>query len=217
MPAMSQHVLRPNTLSIFAARRCSGKTTLMLHLLKTLCKSKSVNWVLVISPTAFCEGVWSEVVGAEHVREEFDENELESILAQQAAIRSRGGSNPGLLILDDCLGSVPWNSPIWTRIATAGRHFEISVWTTSQYYYKLPCVLRSNADALYIMGSHPDRVVKSIYDENGGLDGCPTWQAFRELVKSGTVNYGCLVLEAKTQALRTIRAPSRPTPFKIEQ
>ena len=189
----------------------------MLHLLKTLCKSKSVNWVLVISPTAFCEGVWSAVVGAEHVREEFDENELESILDQQAAIRSRGGSNRGLLVLDDCLSSVQWNSPLWTRIATAGRHFEVSVWITSQYYYKLPPVLRSNADTLYIMGSHPDRVVKSIYDENGGLDGCPTWQAFRELVKSGTFNYGCLVLESKTQALRTIRAPARAAPFRLQQ
>ena len=216
MPATSQHVLRPNTLSIFAARRCSGKTTLMLHLLKTLCKSKSFNWVLVISPTAFCEGVWSAVVGAEHVREEFDENELESILDQQAAIRSRGDSNPGLLILDDCLGSVPWNAPIWTRIATAGRHFQVSVWITSQYYYKLPCVLRSNADVQYLQGVQPDRVVKAIWEEGGGL-GISTWQEFREKVAVAVRDYACLVIDSKTQALRTIRAPSRPTPFKIQQ
>ena len=217
MPAMSQHVLRPNTLSIFAARRCSGKTTLMLHLLKTLCKSKSFNWVLVISPTAFCEGVWSAVVGAEHVREEFDENELESILDQQAAIRSRGGSNRGLLVLDDCLGCVPWSSPLWTRLACAGRHYQLTIWISSQYYYKLPPVLRSNADTLFIMGGHPDRVIKSIYDENGGLDGCPTWQIFRERVKAATLNFGCLTVDSHSQTLKNIRAPARPTLFKLQQ
>jgi hypothetical protein len=189
----------------------------MLHLLKTMCKSKSFNWVLVISPTSFCEGVWSAVVGVDHVREVFDETEIESIIDQQAAIRSRGGSNPGLLVLDDCIASVPWSSPLWTRLACAGRHYELTIWISSQYYYKLPPVLRSNADTQYIMGSHLDRVVKSIYDENGGLDGCPTWQAFRERAKSATINYGCLVIDSKTQAMRTIRAPSRPSAFRIQQ
>ena len=182
---MSQHVLRPNTLSIFAVRRCSGNTTLMLHLLNIQCKSKSFNWVLVISPTSFCEGVWSAVVGAEHVREEFDEDEVSNILDQQQAIRSRGASNPGLLVLDDCLGHVPWNSPLWTRLACAGRHYQLTIWISSQYYYKLPPVLRSNADTLFIMGGHPDRVIKSIYDENGGAGWMPNMANLPRTCKSG--------------------------------
>jgi hypothetical protein len=59
------------------------------------------------SPTAFT-GVWGNIVGEENVEPHFDVTciELESILESQAGIRSRGGKNESLVILDDCLGAV---------------------------------------------------------------------------------------------------------------
>ena len=75
----------------------------MIHLLRTLAKAQKFAWVRVYSPTAFT-GVWGSIVGEDNVEAVFDNDELESILESQAGIRSRGGKNEGLVILDDCLG-----------------------------------------------------------------------------------------------------------------
>ena len=60
--------------------------------------------MLVISPTKF-NGEWTSIVGDDHVREAWDEPEIEKILEQQKSCREKGKPNPpGLQILDDCLG-----------------------------------------------------------------------------------------------------------------
>ena len=217
MSAMSQHrILTPN-LSLFLGRRNTGKSTLMIHLLRTLCKAQKFAWVRVYSPTAFT-GVWGAIVGEDNVEAVFDADELESILESQAGIRSRGGKNEGLIILDDCLGAVSFQDSLWTRIASSGRHYGLSFWVSAQHIFKLAPVIRSNACYTYVLGVQPDRVVKALWDEGGGL-GIPTWQEFREKLATAVKDFGALVIDSHDQAhpLRTIRAPSRPTPFKIQQ
>ena len=100
---MSAHTIKTPNLSLFLGRRNTGKSTLMIHLLRTLAKAQKFAWVRVYSPTAFT-GVWGSIVGEDNVEAVFDNDELESILESQAGIRSRGGKNEGLVILDDCLG-----------------------------------------------------------------------------------------------------------------
>ena len=189
----------------------------MIHLLRTLCKAQKFAWVRVYSPTAFT-GVWGAIVGEDNVEAVFDADELESILESQAGIRSRGGKNEGLIILDDCLGAVSFQDSLWTRIASSGRHYGLSFWVSAQHIFKLAPVIRSNACYTYVLGVQPDRVVKALWDEGGGL-GIPTWQEFREKLATAVKDFGALVIDSHDQAhpLRTIRAPSRPTPFKIQQ
>jgi hypothetical protein len=91
----------------------------MIHLLRTLCKAQKFAWVKVYSPTAFT-GVWGSIAGEDNVEAVFDADELESILESQASIRSRGGKNEGLVILDDCLGACSFQNDLWTRIASSG-------------------------------------------------------------------------------------------------
>ena len=90
------HVIKTPNLSLFHGRRNTGKSTLMIHLLRTLAKAQKFAWVRVYSPTAFT-GVWGNIVGEDNVEAVFDNDELESILESQAGIRSRGGKNEGLV------------------------------------------------------------------------------------------------------------------------
>ena len=53
------------------ARRNSGKTTLMKHLLGVLARGKKFHWVTVVSATAF-NGEWATVVGERHVLPEVE-------------------------------------------------------------------------------------------------------------------------------------------------
>ena len=213
----TKHTIKTPNLSLFLGRRNTGKSTLMIHLLRTLCKAQKFAWVRVYSPTAFT-GVWGAIVGEDNVEAVFDADELESILESQAGIRSRGGKNEGLIILDDCLGAVSFQDSLWTRIASSGRHYGLSFWVSAQHIFKLAPVIRSNACYTYVLGVQPDRVVKALWDEGGGL-GIPTWQEFREKLATAVKDFGALVIDSHDQAhpLRTIRAPSRPTPYRLQQ
>ena len=213
----AKHTIKTPNLSLFLGRRNTGKSTLMVHLLRTLCRAGKFNWVKVYSPTAFT-GVWASIVGEASVEAVFDTEQLEEILESQASIRSRGGDNPGLIILDDCLGAVSFQNDLWTRIASSGRHYGLTFWVSAQHVFKLPPVIRSNSDYTYVLGIQGDRVVKALYEEGGGL-GCDTWQTFREKLAGAVKDFGALAITSHDQAhpLRMIRAPSRPTIFKIEQ
>ena len=217
MSAMSQHrILTPN-LRLFLGRRNTGQRTLMIHLLRTLCKAQKFAWVRVYSPTAFT-GVWGAIVGEDNVEAVFDADELESILESQAGIRSRGGKNEGLIILDDCLGAVSFQDSLWTRIASSGRHYNLSMWVSAQHLMKLPPVIRSNSDYTYVLGIQGDRVVKALYEEGGGL-GCDTWQTFRERLAVAVRDYGALAIDSHDQKtpLKNIRAPSRLAAYRLQQ
>ena len=138
-------------LALFVARRSSGKTHLQKHLLYVLAKGGRFKWVLVITPTAF-NGEWASIVGAENVLPVFDPEQVETLMQRQADLREDGIDNSGLLCLDDCLGSANFQSDLFTKIASAGRHYRITVWASFQHYHKCPTVIRTNADYLYIMG-----------------------------------------------------------------
>lgn len=199
-------------LALFHARRNSGKTVLMKHLLGTLARGQKFSWVTVVSATAF-NGEWQEVVGEENVLAEFDPEWLEELLARQATLKD----NPGLLILDDCLGEADFGSKIFTRIAAAGRHFGVTCWASFQHYHKCPTVLRSNADYVFCLNVQNERVAKSLFEEYGP-PGFKDWKVLRDFAAKATRDYGVMVVDnSKGGKISVIRAPAKPKPYKISQ
>ena len=198
------------------ARRNSGKTTLMKHLLRTLALGKKFNWVTVVSATAF-NGEWGAVVGEKHVLPEFDPEWLDQLLRRQAALKADGVDNPGLLILDDCLGSANFQSDVFTRIASAGRHYGVTVWASFQHHFKCPTVLRTNADLVFCLNVQNDRVSKALFEEYGP-PGFKDWQALKAFAAKASKDYGALCIDnSKGGKGLVIRAPKSRTPFKISQ
>ena len=146
-------ILQCPHLCLFLARRNSGKSYLMRHLLHVLAKGKKFKWVLVVSPTKFTSE-WSDVVGDDNVLDTFDPEQIATLFDRQAALREDNVDNPGLLILDDCLGACNLQSDLFTRMASAGRHYRVSIWLAAQHLFKTPPVIRGNADYLFVLGSH---------------------------------------------------------------
>lgn len=208
--------IRTPTLSLFFARRNSGKTFLMKHLVGVLARGKAINWVRVITPTAF-NGEWGAIVGDDYVEPEFDEDWLDDLLRRQADLKERGIENPGLLILDDCLGAANFSSSLFTRIAAAGRHYGITVVCSFQHYFKCPTVLRSNADYVFVLGRPNERAIRGLYEEFSP-QGIHMWQALARYIERGTTNYGAVVVDnTRAASLQVIRAPAKPKPFRIQQ
>ncbi len=126
--------------------------------------------------------------------------------------------NPGLLILDDCLGAANFQSDLLTRIATAGRHYRVSVWVACQHLFKLPPVIRTNSDYLFILGSQNDKCIKCLHDEFDGLN-FDDWRAFRAHAAAAVADFGALVIDThdSKNPVRRVRAPSKPVEFRITQ
>ena len=207
-------VIRPATLALFVARRNSGKSVLMAHLLAVLARASCFHWVAVVSPTMHT-GEWAAIVGPENVREAFDPEWLDSVLERQAEARRKKKPNPGLLILDDCLGRVNFHSDIITRLATAGRHYDLTVWAAFQLYHKVPTVLRENADYTFLLGSISDKVARAVFEEYGP-PGHETPASVRAFANAATEGHGaCLVDRTDDSRLKVVRAPWPAPSFRL--
>ena len=170
----------------------------------------------VVSATSF-NGEWAAVVGEKHVLPEFDPEWLDELLRRQAALKADGVDNPGLLILDDCLGTANFGSDVFTRIASAGRHYGVSVWASFQHYHKCPTVLRTNADLVFCLNVQNDRVARAIHEEYGP-QGFKDWQALKMFAAKASKDYGALVIDnAQGGKALVVRAPKMKSSFKISQ
>ena len=213
-------VLTTPHLALFVARRNSGKTHLQKWVLYTLAQAHRFKWVLCITPTAFT-GDWASILGEENVLPVFDPEQVETLMERQAELRQDGHDNPGLLILDDCLGSANFQSDLFTKIASAGQHYKISVWASFQHYHKCPTVIRTNADYLFIMGVQNERVLKSLWNEYGGLS-FDDVKALKAYALKATQNFGAMTIDntaagAKGSPVKTVRAPAKLPLYKISQ
>ena len=203
-------------LALFHAKRNSGKSRLMVHILGILARGHSFQWVEVVSATSF-NGEYQAFVGEDHVRAELDPQWLDALLRRQATLKQNGVLNPGLIILDDCLGACNFQSKLFTRIAAAGRHYGVTVWASFQHMGKTPAVLRSNADYVFCLNVQNERVSKALYEEYGP-PGFSDWRALRDFAAKACLNFGCLVVDnTKGGKIMVVRAPKEKESFRIAQ
>ena len=81
--------------------------------------------------------------------------------------------------------------------------------------------MRTNADYLYIMGVQNERVLRSLWDEYGGL-GFNDVKSLKVYALKATQNFGALCVDntaagSKGSPVRIVRAPSKLPAFKIKQ
>ena len=208
---MSLEISTPH-LAAFIARRNSGKNHLQKHMLHLLSRAGKFAWVKVVTPTKFnCE--WSDIVGEDNVSEQWDESEIMRMLEHQKTCREKGKPNPGLLILDDCLGTVQFQSPLLVRLASTGRHYDLSLWMSFQHWGKTPAFIRSNVDLMVVMNPQSEKIIRSLYDEFCP-EGFATWRDWKAYVLGATKDYGAVVI-GPDRTPHMVRAPGELAAFKL--
>ena len=200
--------LRTPFLATVCGRRGSGKTTLMKYILRTLARRGDIKDVFVVSSTLFTQD-WMNVVGEDRCFGAEDvEDILRRILDRQAHARESGRPNPALLILDDVLGSFSFAQPIWSTIASTGRHYDLSVILATQHYFAVPPLVRLNSDYFALLGPTSDRAWKQAYNE---FSPTKTAQELREWGSRALAPIGAAVVidQRDPPHLKVLRAPSR--------
>jgi hypothetical protein len=136
-------------------------------------------------------------------------------LEQQKKLIAKNKTNRVCLILDDCLGSVKFNNPIFDLLSTTGRHYQLSVFCLMQHYKKIPPSMRGNADYAFILGSIGSQVIQHLYEEYSP-ENTDNWKELKTVYDDASKDRGVLVINnANNGSLHAIRAPSTPPKFRI--
>ena len=197
------------------AKRNSGKSHLLKHLLKDCMKRKKFNWILIFSATKF-NGEWTDIVGEKSVYDDFNPEMVNALLENQAKLVKKKKAKPGLLLFDDMIGTTNFKSDIISKIAIASRHFLISCWITAQYVTKMPPLIRQNSDIVLVLNSVNERIARIIYEEFPTTS-FKSWKDVETYFNENTKNYGCVLINNSQECHYSfVRAPSNPAKFKIQ-
>jgi hypothetical protein len=197
-------------LSIFSARRNSGKTHLITHLLSRAVASNRYNMIMIMCPTSF-NGHYQQYTNK--IIPGFSEKVINNVIKKQRKILEAGEHRHVLLVLDDCVGHSQFKSPQFELLASQGRHYRISVWITTQHLKKMPPIVRNNADYLYLLGKQTAGVLKTIFEEFGVDFGTP--EKFANAVRMVLKNYGVFCINNLKQTFHELRAPSEIPGFRF--
>jgi hypothetical protein len=200
---------------LLIAKRNSGKSHMIKHILYTLAKNNKFDFCLVVTATKFT-GEYGAIVGERNVFDTFSMEWFNALLnAQQTSIK-RNKSCRCLLILDDVLGSLGMQSPTLTKIAIAGRHYQLTVMLASQQLTKTPTVFRTNADYVFLLGPFPQGHTKIIFEEFNP-EGIENHKDLHEYITEGTADHGAILIDNSTArtTIKQVRAPANPPRFKL--
>jgi hypothetical protein len=203
----------PNLMSVIAKRN-SGKSHMLKHLLAGCMKRKQFKWVIIFSSTAF-NGEWAKIVGDKNVYSEFDPDLITGLLENQAKLVKKKRGKPGLLLMDDMVGTANFKSDIMTKIAIASRHYYISCWITCQYYTKVPPTIRQNSDVCLILNSIGETIARKLCEEFPST----IHKHYRDIesyVNENTINFGCVMINNAQQCeYSIIRAPANEPNLRL--
>jgi hypothetical protein len=198
-------------LSIFSARRNSGKTHLITHMLSRVVACRRYGLIIVMCPTSFNQHYQKYT---KNIVPNFDERVIEQVIAKQrAALEGKGKRIHVLLVLDDCVGHTQFKNPVFELLASQGRHYLISVWLSTQHIKKCPPIVRNNADYLYLLGKQTLPVLKTFYEEFGADFG--DFEGFVDAVGNASKNYGCFIINNLKQTFHEFRAPAKIRGFRF--
>jgi hypothetical protein len=204
----------PNDIVTIVARKNSGKTHMIKALIHQAFKKKNYKWVIVISPTAF-NGEYAKII-ENNVFSKFDPESIDAMLNHQESLIKKNKGSQGVIIMDDCLGTVDFNHRVFSKLFSTNRHFKVGVWCTTQKFKALPTIIRGNADKVILLNSVSDTLAKSLH-EGYSSDKFESWRDLQKYCHCCTQDYGAVSIDiGQTGSYTHVRAPSVLPNFNIK-
>ena len=173
--------------TLFCGRKGSGKTNLLLKLLKDKYGFKNVyQEIIIISPTLKLQNAWQTISGEGiKVFENFTEDVLNSIYEN-----SKPHIN-SLLILDDNGEDLKRvNQSVFNKLISNSRHLNCSIIALVQKLSQAPTILRTNTDVFAVFSACSTRETEILWAEIGVLEKKSFYQIFTDATKD---QYSCFV------------------------
>lgn len=132
-------------------------------------KSNAIHYIVKSTRYMFDYGVVVCPSASDGAYDWFDPRMLkivynESILAQIKSVQDQNGAKRMLLILDDCLGWVNWQSDLVIQIMMTTRHLKMTICLAGQYINKIIAPIREASTRAFIWRQETRNAMRSIYE-----------------------------------------------------
>jgi hypothetical protein len=191
----------------------------MQHILSGMLTRKELKFGIVFSGTKF-NGAY-EWLPDKRVYGEFDMDVLQKYLQFLVKIKNSGKPIPSnFIVLDDIISSINQKSKQWKSFIAAFRHYNVTLFVTTQHVNQCEPLLREQADYAYIFELHTKASIEASHKSYGNLLTTPkAWQAF--LSAHTKVEYTCIVWSKHsrpviTERYKRYRAPAKRKEVKFE-
>lgn len=167
---------QPPFLCLMAAPRNSGKTNLLIKsLIEDDMYCKKFDDVFIWSKSYHNDDKWKAInfpddYASDHVFDNFSETKVKAVFDELKA-QSKSETKHTLLIFDDMMGENIMNSHSFQtldRVASTGRHFDVSVVIIFQKYKKFSPTIRDNATNVVVFEQKNTSAIEQIADEYKG-------------------------------------------------
>ena len=153
-------------ITLFVGRKGSGKTQLLIKLLKDIDAFRGqYEEIIIVSPTFKLQPVWKQLSPEGiTVYESFSDAVLETIYKEQQSNVNT------LLILDDNGDDLRKVSPsIFNKLISNSRHLNLSIIALLQKITQSPTILRSNTDCFIVFSACSERERLALFAEIGTM------------------------------------------------
>jgi hypothetical protein len=202
---------------LFIGKTNTGKSHMAKFLLYACTagrKQSLFNYGVVISNTIHVNPDWNCVPKGFQVTPAQSEDMIKKVVAKQTQYPQL----KAFIIIDDSIGCIDWNAPHIQQLYTTGRHYRISIFTISQYLYSLKPIIRNMTSYYFLLKTITQRDLKAYYEQCFSF---MKYQEFLQFVQHKTDNYGCILVDSKTnsndpnQMISVVRAPAQIPNFYL--
>ena len=142
----------------------SGKSNSIRYLVKSLYNAKKFDYCSVFSPTYFSGDGSHNFLDKKFIHPRYTEEKMIKILHHQKKRVKEGKKSKLLLIFDDCIGSINFNSKIMSKLMINRRHFNISLIFSAQYIKRLSPLFRDCVDYVIMFKLNSGSTIKQLTD-----------------------------------------------------
>ncbi len=174
-----------------------GKTTLIKFELYKGAQKKTYD-VAIVFTSSYDD--YTGVIEDKYIYTQYSDKTLAKILRFQKEHGTVENMPRLLLIFDDMIGAMNFNTPVVNMLVTQYRHFNIGVVIAIQYCKKVPPTIRESCSKCYILGLNNLDSYKACY-ESFGQRKFKTLKEFQQFIDENTKDHCFVVVNNKTNDL----------------
>jgi hypothetical protein len=179
----------------------TGKSFMLKNIIYQMSKRGDFEFGTVFSGTAQFNGEyeWLPDGAKQNVYSEENLQKYLDKLKQWIISNPKHKIPPNFLILDDLLGKIHLNSAVFSHLMSTYRHYNLSIFITSQYMVKnVSTLLRELTNYAFIFRTRFKNSLVSLYEAFGQL--CESQEEFNEMLKEATKEkHACLFYNAQKE------------------
>jgi hypothetical protein len=198
---------KPFLMTIFG-KPGEGKSALAQYVVYEKFQQKAVDYIMVISNSSFNDD-WKFLP-----KKAIKKLWTPELAKQIVDFQSKKGRGHLLVVLEDPVGSFPWEEKQVIQMIIMHRHLNISWIINVQYVNKLPPIYRECATYVAVFRQQMDRAKEALFLSYGG--DFSNKKEFYDLLQKSTGNYYFLFYEAPFQRWSKMKITPLPKNVKIQ-